>query len=92
MGGEHDIDSLIELFMFFHKKIKTSWYCGLDTIPKDKIGILQYLDYIKIGYYDMDLGGLNSPTTNQRLYEIDHHSDGIYQMNDITYKFWMNAD
>ena len=73
LGGEHDIDSLIELFMNAHKQVKTAWYCGLDRIPKDKLGILRYLDYCKIGHYDMELGGLDSPTTNQRLYQYDSH-------------------
>jgi anaerobic ribonucleoside-triphosphate reductase activating protein len=84
MGGEHDIDSLIKLFMYAHKKIKTAWYCGLDMIPKDKIGILQYLDFVKIGHYDQELGGLDSPTTNQRLYKIEHQGDGTYWETDIT--------
>lgn len=69
MGGEHEIDVLTRIFMHFHKKIKTAWYCGLDMIPKDKIGILDYLDFCKLGHYDMELGGLDSPTTNQRLYQ-----------------------
>ena len=85
MGGEHDIDTLVEIFMHFHRKIKTAWYCGLDMIPKDKLGIIQYLDVIKIGHYDMELGGLSSPTTNQRLYKIEHQGDGNYYQIDITH-------
>ena len=83
LGGEHDIDSLIEIFMHFHKKIKTAWYCGLDMIPKDKIGILDYLDIYKLGHYDMDLGGLDSPTTNQRMYRRNKS-----EWEDITSVFW----
>lgn len=84
-GGEHDIDALTELFMYAHKRVKTAWYCGLDIVPKDKLGIYQYLDYIKLGYYDMKLGGLDSPTTNQRLYQIEHQGDGNYWQTDITH-------
>lgn len=69
LGGEHDIDTLTELFMYAHKRVKTAWYCGLDMIPKDKLGILDYLDFCKLGHYDIELGGLDSPTTNQRLYQ-----------------------
>ena len=83
LGGEHDIDSLIEIFMHFYKKIKTAWYCGLDMIPKDKIGILDYLDIYKLGHYDMDLGGLDSPTTNQRMYRRNKS-----EWEDITSVFW----
>ena len=87
LGGEHDIDTLTELFQYAYKKVKTAWYCGLDMIPKDKLGIIQYLDYLKLGHYDHELGGLNSPTTNQRFYQIEHQGDGSYYEHDITFKF-----
>lgn len=87
LGGEHDIDTLTELFQYAYKKVKTAWYCGLDMIPKDKLGIMQYLDYLKLGHYDHELGGLNSPTTNQRFYQIEHQGDGSYYEHDITFKF-----
>lgn len=80
-GGEHDIDSLIELFMYAHKKVKTAWYCGLDRIPDNKKGILQYLDYLKLGHYDQELGGLDSLTTNQKLYLVNNG-----KLEDITFK------
>ena len=80
-GGEHDIDSLIELFMYAHKRVKTAWYCGLDAIPKNKKGIIDYLDYLKLGHYDMELGGLESSNTNQRLYKVNNG-----KLEDITYK------
>ena len=83
MGGEHDIDALTELFMYAHKRVKTAWYCGLDMIPKDKLGILQYLDVYKIGHYDAELGGLNSPTTNQKLFRKEATVDG-FEWKDIT--------
>ena len=87
LGGEADIDSLIELFQYAYKKVKTAWYCGLDLIPKDKLGIVQYLDFLKIGHYDQELGGLTSPTTNQRFYKIEHFGNGEYNMIDKTYEF-----
>lgn len=87
LGGEHDLDSLTELFQYAYKKVKTAWYCGLDMIPKDKLGIMQYLDYLKLGHYDQELGGLDSPTTNQRFYKIEHQGDGSYYEHDVTYLF-----
>lgn len=85
LGGEHDIDSLTELFMYAHKRIKTAWYCGLDMIPKDKVGILEYLDFVKIGHYDQELGGLDSPTTNQKFYKVESHSNNdSVKVTDIT--------
>lgn len=90
LGGEHDIDSLIELFMYAHTRVKTAWYCGLDMIPKDKIGILRFLEFVKLGHYDPELGGLDSPTTNQRLYKVIHE-EGEDKLIDITSKLQTNA-
>ena len=85
MGAEHDIDSLTELFLYAHKRVKTAWYSGLDRLPKEHQGILQYLDYYKEGHFDIELGGLDSPTTNQRLYKIEHRGNGDYLQTDITH-------
>lgn len=90
LGGEHDIDSLTELFMHCFDRVKTAWYCGLDKIPRDKQGILQYLDYVKVGHYDRKLGGLDSPSTNQRLYLLDHQGNGNIRKIDITKKLQEN--
>ena len=92
MGGEHNIDELTGLFMYAHHKIKTAWYCGLDMVPAKHRGILLYLDYLKLGHYDQDLGGLNSPTTNQRLYQLNHLGDENYWQTDITSLFWKNKN
>ena len=88
LGGEHDMDTLIELFQYAHKRIKTAWYCGLDMVPKDKLGIYQYLDWIKLGHFDIELGSLSSPTTNQRLYMIEHQGDSNWWQTDMTHLFW----
>lgn len=87
LGGEGDIDSLTELFQYAYKKVKTAWYCGLDLIPKSKLGIIQYLDFLKLGHYDQELGALDSITTNQRFYKIEHKGNGEYNNIDLTYKF-----
>ena len=86
-GGEHDIDALTELFMYAHKRIKTAWYCGLDIIPKKHLGLLEYLDYLKLGHYDQELGGLDSSHTNQKLMKKEEG-----EWVDITSIFWNNAD
>lgn len=87
LGGERDIDALTILFQHAYKKVKTAWYCGLDFIPKGNYGIMQYLDFLKIGHYDAELGALTSPDTNQRFYKIEHQGDGSYYQHDLTYKF-----
>lgn len=88
-GGEHDIDSVTNLFMYAFHRVKTAWYCGLDILPKNHSGILDYLDYIKLGRYDMDLGPLNESTTNQRLYKVSHPDN---KLTDITSTFWKDGD
>ena len=84
LGGERDIDSLIELFKHAFGRVKTAWYCGLDRVPGNKQEILQYLDYVKVGHYDHKLGGLSNPDTNQRLYFLEHQDNGVIKKIDIT--------
>ncbi|MDR2886227.1 MAG: anaerobic ribonucleoside-triphosphate reductase activating protein [Rikenellaceae bacterium] len=51
------------------KKLKTGWYSGRGTLPAGfDAGCT---DYIKLGPYVERLGGLDSPTTNQRLYRVE---------------------
>ena len=69
MGGDGSPDEVLRLAKFtkqFHKK--TAWYSGKSELYKNAI---LYFDYIKLGEYIKELGGLNSPTTNQRLYKIE---------------------
>ena len=88
LGGERDIAQLTVIFMqikLHFPKLKTAWYCGLDMLPIEKYYIIRSLDYIKMGHYDAELGGLASPTTNQRLYHIIH-SNKEDKAEDITYQ------
>lgn len=87
LGGEHDIDSLIELFQYARQRVKTAWYCGLDMVPKEKLGILQYLDFIKVGHFDYELGGLSSPSTNQRFFRLKTLPNGTLLKEDATSLF-----
>ena len=82
-GGEHDMDTLTELFMYAHKRIKTAWYSGLDRLPQKHQGILQFLDFYKEGHYDVKLGGLDSPATNQRLYFVSHPREKLFDITKL---------
>ena len=86
LGGERDMDSLTELFQYAYQRVRTAWYCGLDSIPRNKLDILQYLDWVKVGHYDQELGGLDSPATNQRFYKVDHKGSE-WSLVDKTYLF-----
>lgn len=87
LGGERDIDSLTTLFAHVYNtypNIRTAWYCGLDQIPKNHLNIMQFLNYVKIGHYDPELGPLTSPTTNQKLYHIEYQGEHYFWWYDIT--------
>lgn len=88
MGGEHSIRDvcciLAEIHYNYH--LKTAWYTGIDKVPEKWLEAINYLDFLKLGHYDEKLGGLDSPTTNQRLYQIEHLGEYDYKEIDITYK------
>lgn len=60
-------------------KLKVAWYSGNDTLPRNA----KIFDYVKVGGFKAELGGLRSRTTNQRLY---HNING--KAVDITERFW----
>lgn len=72
--------------------IRIGWYSGRQELSKD-IDIKNF-NYIKLGPYIEELGGLKNPNTNQRLYEvqmsreIDENGDPVYGLMDITNVFW----
>ena len=51
-------------------EISTSLYTGKELSELEP-ATLQLLDYVKVGPYKEELGGLQSKTTNQRLYKLD---------------------
>jgi len=63
-----------------HVTYKTAWYSGNSKLYENAH---HYFDYIKLGKYIKELGGLNSSTTNQRFYRIENE-----RMIDMTYKFY----
>ncbi len=72
MGGDASPTSVEDLANFIKTttsgKIKTAWYSGEEKLkPERKIN---NFDFIKLGPYREDLGGLSSKNTNQRLYKI----------------------
>ena len=60
------------------KGLKICLYTGkeLDETPQH---VLDVLDYIKVGPYIEKLGGLSSPTTNQRMYHNGEDITHIFQ-------------
>lgn len=92
MGGDSEPQE-VEYFSELVRNIaglRYAWYSGRQELPKN-IDISKF-NYIKLGPYIEELGGLKSPTTNQRLYEVKmcKELDGnpIYGLEDITEVFW----
>ena len=72
MGGDSEPQEIVKLARIVHKidrNIKTAWYSGCDKLPQDLP--VEEFNYIKIGRYIESLGGLQSKTTNQRLYKVE---------------------
>ena len=81
LGEGNDKNRIIELARRVNQhNLKVALYSGRDEV-EDKLW--NEFDYIKIGRYIQKLGPLNSPTTNQRLYQIREN-----KRIDITNKFW----
>ena len=71
MGGDSEPGEIERISGLIKKKfphIKTAWYSGRVEIPAGFD--LRILDFIKLGPYIAELGGLKSPKTNQVLYKI----------------------
>ena len=92
MGEGNDLEALFLLGVYAQNeyKLKVAIYSGSSVVPKKFWG---EFDYIKTGGYKAELGPLNSPTTNQRLYKrvgITEAASGVpaIKWDDITSRFW----
>lgn len=80
MGGDQNPIELIELCDMAHERdLNTCLYTGSTSCAY----LQPYLDYLKIGPYIKERGGLDNEDTNQVMYRI---VDGT-RVEDITYKF-----
>lgn len=87
MGVGNDWTALYDLIMYINIKIpslKIAIYDGNDYFDND---FIELVDYYKVGHYDKDLGPINNPTSNQRLFKVLHEED-YATIEDITYKFY----
>lgn len=91
MGEGGDQEALDLLIGFTHEfGLKTCLYSGQD-IGHDlrNFRARPLVDYIKTGSYKKELGGLDHPTTNQRMWKLSGFTDdGVAVYEDITSWFW----
>ena len=92
MGGDAEPEIIDKLAEYVHEvmELKVGWYSGMDNYYKNIN--FNWFDYIKLGHYDEDLGPLNKPTTNQKLFKLSHKNveDDVKRIDfeDITHLFW----
>ena len=84
MGGDADPDEVAKWAEYIHDlRLKTAWYSGRMNMPKKE----NAFDYVKLGPYIESLGGLKSPTTNQRLYKREDNTwidlTSVFQKNNL---------
>ena len=88
MGGDQNKQYVVKLSQYIKNKYKylhTGWYSGQETFP------LYHgtFDYIKLGPYIEDLGPIDNPSTNQRIYLNVGTDELNAKFTDITeYAFW----
>jgi len=71
LGGEWHEKELISMLTLAKKfQLKTCLYTSINNLEEINIHLLNVLDYIKIGEFYFELGGLNSKKTNQRFIEV----------------------
>ena len=74
MGGDSDPEEVDRLSVFIAEstgnKVKTAWYSGKPNLFDNRF--IAHFNYIKLGPFIESLGGLNSPSTNQRFYKIEN--------------------
>jgi anaerobic ribonucleoside-triphosphate reductase activating protein len=69
LGGEWHKSELIQLLQICQNKgVSTALYTGLDNVDQE---IQNNLNFLKTGKWSAELGGLDSPTTNQKLIKLD---------------------
>lgn len=94
MGGDADPKEVEALARWVKRKtkLKVCWYSGREA--SNAALNYDYFDYIKVGQYKEDKGGLDKKTTNQRFYKVKHvwENDLAFNMlEDITFKFRNNG-
>ena len=84
MGGDAEPAKVGELAVEVKRldpSLKTCWYSGRDL--EHARCNLDVLDFVNVGPYIDECGPLDSPTTNQRFYKIEHGPEGV-ELKDLT--------
>lgn len=91
-GGEWQLERLLQMIDIVKEhQLKVCVYTGLmlEEVKLTKSRLLDVVDYLKVGRWISEKGGLNKKTTNQRFYKIDH-VNGKNVLTDWTNRFYQN--
>lgn len=71
LGGEWCLEELKNYLQLAQAKgFKTALYTGLEVVSPT---LLKLLDFVKVGPWREELGGLESPATNQVFYDLSNN-------------------
>lgn len=93
MGGDADMETLFKLNAEVHEafpNLKTCWYSGWSYEDKEfrmYSWRMPEFDYVKLGQWKEELGGLDNPGTNQVMFQ----RTSKVGMKNITWKFQQNG-
>ena len=76
MGGDAEPTEVMRLARWIRGRwphLKTAWYSGKEALPEGFE--TTSMNYIKLGPYIEELGGLKSPDTNQRLFKVSEEGE-----------------
>lgn len=83
MEGSQNLEELKTYCQYAHSRgKKTCLYTGAALNEDNKQFALKYLDFLKVGNYLSECGGLDNPNTNQRFYKVENG------LKNITEVFW----
>lgn len=100
MGGDSDpmgIETLAK-WVKDNTELKVCWYSGKEL--SSVVKYVNYIDYLKVGPYIEDKGGIDKAKSNQKFYKLNHKGGVVFHLpattvsvpifENITYKFRNN--
>ena len=90
MGGDAVVSGVMQLahWLKSHYPLKVAWYSGRSELSAHFTP--QWIDYVKVGPYKKECGGLENPHTNQKMFKLNRHADHV-EYTDITQQFWKKS-
>ncbi len=83
MGGDQNPKELLECIKKSKgKNMKTCLYTGCDSLESINESIIVELDYIKIGRFIEEIGGLDNKNTNQKMFDLKNNKEIFFYIKE----------